>query len=258
LPYNHIPSKYRQFESLKNTLNRRTFSGARHLITWHEWGKQSLQTDYGIAASKIHVVPPGIDLARWDFARQPNAGRVKLLFVGGDFRRKGGEILLASYARDLMDRCTLDIVTKEDVDIRGLRGVTVHRGFGPNATDLLRLYAGADIFVFPTFADTLPLVIMEAMASSLPVIATTVGALREQIEDGVTGLLVPVADVDALSRAVLRLVDNAELRQRMGAEARRVAFERFNAAKNYPRIVDLCKQSVDDAAAASRGWSGGA
>lgn len=246
-PYNHVPSRYKQFEAFKNALNRRTFSGARRLITWHQWGKQSLQTDYGMPASKIDVIPPGIDLTRWNFTRQPRDGRVKLLFVGGDFRRKGGEILLASYVRDLMDKCTLDIVTKEEVDINGLRGVTVHRGFGPNADNLLQLYAAADIFVFPTFADTLPIVVMEAMASSLPVVTTTVGALREEIDDEVTGLLVPTTDVDALSRAVLRLVNDSQLRQRIGAAARRVASERFNAAKNYPRIVELCKQSVDAA-----------
>lgn len=255
-PYNHVPSKYKQFEALKNALNRRTFRGARHLITWHEWGKQSLQADYGMPASKIHVISPGIDLDRWNFARQPHGGPVRLLFVGGDFRRKGGEILLAAYARDLMDRCTLDIVTKEDVDIRGLRGVTVHQGFAPNAASLLELYAAADLFVFPTFADTLPLVVMEAMASGLPVVTTTVGAVREEIDDGVSGLLVPPADVDALSRAVGRLVDDPQLRQRMGAEARRVACERFNAAKNYSRIVDLCKRSIDEAAGARRAQRG--
>jgi glycosyltransferase involved in cell wall biosynthesis len=255
-PYNHIPSPYKQFEALKNALNRRTFNGARHLITWHEWGKQSLQTDYGVPADKIQVIPPGIDLDRWNFERRRGGGLVRLLFVGGDFRRKGGEILMASYARDLMDRCTLDIVTKDDVDINGLRGVTVHRGFNANTADLLQLYASSDVFVFPTFADTLPLVVMEAMASGLPVITTTVGALREEIDDGVTGLMVPTADVDALSHAVLRLVDDIQLRRRMGCEARRVACERFNAAKNYPQIVDLCKRSVDEVAAARRAQRG--
>lgn len=245
-PYNHVPSRYKQFEALKNALNRRTFRGARQLITWHEWGKGSLQSDYGMPASKIHVIPPGIDLERWNFPRPENQGPVRLLFVGGDFRRKGGEFLLAAYARDLMDCCTLDIVTKEDVDIAGLRGVRVHRNFGPNDAELLRLYAQADVFVFPTFADTLPLVVMEAMASSLPVITTTVGALTEEIDDGVSGFLVPTANPDVLSQAIQRLVANPDLRMRMGAEARRIAGQRFNAATNYSRLVELCKQSVDE------------
>jgi glycosyltransferase involved in cell wall biosynthesis len=256
-PYNHVPSKYKQFEALKNSLNRRTFRGARHLITWHEWGKGSLQRDYEIPGSKIHVIPPGIDLERWNFSRAQSQGHVKLLFVGGDFARKGGEFLLTAYARDLMDRCTLDIVTKEDVDIAGLRGVRVHKNFSPNDAELLRLYAQADVFVFPTVADTLPLVVMEAMASSLPVITTTVGALTEEIDDGVSGFLVPTADPDALSQAIQRLVGNPELRMRMGAEARRIAGERFNAARNYPRIVELCKQSVDEYAERQRASRGG-
>jgi glycosyltransferase involved in cell wall biosynthesis len=256
-PYNHIPSRYKQFEALKNALNRRTFRGARHLITWHEWGKRSLQSDYGIPPSKIHVIPPGIDLQRWNFPRQRNSGPVKLLFVGGDFRRKGGDSLLASFARGLADRCELDIVTKENVDLAGLRNVRVHQGFGPNDADLLQLYAAADIFVFPTFADTLPLVVMEAMASSLPVVTTTVGALTEEVDEGVSGFLVPTADPDALSRAILRLVESPELRLQMGAASRRIAAERFNAARNYPRIVDLCKESVDRATHRGAAISGG-
>ena len=91
------------------------------------------------------------------------------------------------------------------------------------------------------------------MASGLPVVTTTVGALVEEIDDGVTGVTVPVADADALSRAVLRLVEDPQLRRRMGADARRVAYERFNAATNYQRIVELCKQSVGEVPRASRG-----
>ena len=245
IPYDHRPSALRPIESLKNALNRRTFQHARRLITWHEWGKHSLIEDYGIDPAKVHVIPPGIDLDRWDFPRQRRDGRVRLLFVGGDFRRKGGDTLLTAY-RDLMADCELDIVTREEVNLDGLTHVRVHRNIGPNAADLMALYSAADVFVFPTCADTLPLVVMEAMASGLPVVTTNVGALAEEVDDGVTGYLIRPGNVDALAAATLRLVRDPELRLKMGAAARERAHRKFNGSTNYPRILDVCKRSIEE------------
>jgi glycosyltransferase involved in cell wall biosynthesis len=246
IPYDHRPSVLQPIEALKNALNRRTFNHAQRLITWHEWGKQSLVDHYGVNANKVDVIPPGIDMDRWNFHRpEPVPGPVRLLFVGGDFRRKGGDTLLAAFRRDLMSHCRLDIVTREDVTIQGLTNVTVHHGMAPNAPELMDLYARADVFIFPTLADTLPLAIMEAMASGLPVITTTVGALTEEVEDGVTGFLVPTSDAEALAEATMRLVSNPALRRDMGAAGRRTADRRFNGARNYPHVLSVCKTCVD-------------
>jgi glycosyltransferase involved in cell wall biosynthesis len=246
-PYNHLPSVYRTVEAFKNALNGRTFNHARRLVTWHEWGKQSLIEDYGISANKVAVIPPGIDLERWNFPRPADVepGPVRLLFVGGDFRRKGGETLLAAFRRDLMEQCHLDIVTREEVNTQGLTNVSVHHGIGPNAPELMELFARADVFVFPTLADTLPIVVMEAMASGLPVITTKVGALTEEVEQGVTGFLIPTSDANSLAEATLRLVLNPALRREMGTAARRTAVMRFNGSRNYPQVLALCKQCVD-------------
>jgi glycosyltransferase involved in cell wall biosynthesis len=247
VPYNHRPSIYRHVEALKNALNRRTFNHARKLITWHDWGKQSLIADYGVNGNKVEVIPPGIDLERWNFPRPaiPGPGPVRLLFVGGDFRRKGGDTLLAAFRRDLMPHCSLDIVTREEVDTEGLPNVCVHHGMAPNAPELMALYARADVFIFPTLADTLPLVVMEAMASGLPVVATTVGALKEEVDDGITGFLIPPGDALALGQATLQLVMDPQLRLDVGAAARRAADRKFNGSRNYPHLLNVCKRCVD-------------
>jgi glycosyltransferase involved in cell wall biosynthesis len=245
-PYNHQPSGRAGIEPIKNALTRRTFNRARSLVVWHQWGKRSLVDDYGVAPDKVEVIPPGIHLDRWNFPRTAiGTGPVRLLFVGGDFRRKGGETLLAAFRKDLILDCELDIVTREKIDVSGLSTVRVHYGIGPNAPELLALYARADLFIFPTLADVLPLAIMEAMASGLPVVTTNVGAVTEQIDDGVTGLLIPPDDVHALADAALKLVKNPELRRKMGAAARNVADERFNAARNYRQLLAVCKRCVD-------------
>jgi glycosyltransferase involved in cell wall biosynthesis len=247
-PYNHNPSAYRYLETLKNRLTKRTFRGARKLITWHEWGKESLVREYQVDAEKVVVLPPGIDLDRWNFPRpnSPPAAPVRLLFVGGDFRRKGGEILLKAFRKELMDDCELDIVTRETVNIAGLRNVRVHHGLGPNAANLMDLYARADVFVFPTFGDTLPIVLMEAMASGLPIVTTTVGAINEEVEHGVTGLLIEAGDAGRLAEATLSLVRNPELRRKMGVAGRCAADRLFNGSQNYPHVLAVCKSCVDD------------
>jgi glycosyltransferase involved in cell wall biosynthesis len=79
------------------------------------------------------------------------------------------------------------------------------------------LISTADILVLPSFIENLPLSIIEAMASGVAVVATPVGAVPDIVRDGETGLLVPVGDVDALTTALTRLVNDPALRARMGA-----------------------------------------
>ncbi|HXC60596.1 MAG TPA: glycosyltransferase family 4 protein [Steroidobacteraceae bacterium] len=247
-PYDHSPSSLTLLESIKNSINRGTFNKAARLVTWCEWTKDSLMSEYGMGAAKIRVIPPGVDLDKWKTAHEVEARLpVRLLFVGGDFRRKGGETLLRAFRQSLSQECELDIITREPVDTTGLTGVRVHHGLGPNAPQLMQLYAQADIFVFPTEADVLPLAIMEAMASGLPVITTEVGGLREQVENGVTGFLVPLRDAGAVAAATLQLVRDPGLRRRMSTAARQVAEQKYNAAVNYQRLLDVCKESVDKA-----------
>jgi glycosyltransferase involved in cell wall biosynthesis len=245
-PYEHWPSALRPLETFKNALNRRTFKQSQRLIGWCQWAKDSLAADYGIDPGKVTVIPPGVDLDKWKSARGTEARHpVRLLFVGGEFVRKGGDTLLEAFRTSLAQDCELDIVTRSPVDTQGLAGVRVHHGLAPNAPELMALYARADIFAFPTRGDVLPLVIMEAMASGLPVITTAVGAVCEQIEHGVTGFLIAPGDARALAEVILRLVRDPHLRNAMSAAARQCAEQKFNAARNYPKVLALCKECAD-------------
>ena len=89
--------------------------------------------------------------------------------------------------------------------------------------EALKLTASADIFVLPSVYDQLPIVILEAMALGKPVVATNVCGIPEVIEDAKTGLLVKPSDVDSLAEAILKLIENPELRERLSQEASRAA-----------------------------------
>ncbi len=245
--YGHRPSASRKVESLKNRLTRRPLLGARRVVTWCEWARDSLVRDYGVPADRVSVIPPGVDLARWQCSPRPRSFRARLLFVGGDFKRKGGELLLAAFREHLAGSCELDIVTRDEVDLTGLSGVRVHSGLQPNSPELRALYEHADLFVFPTLGDCLPLVIMEAMASGLPVVASRVGAIREEVRDGVTGYLVPPGDMDGLACRLVELVRDPDQRDCMGAAGRRVAEQRFDGARNYGALLRLCGSLADGA-----------
>lgn len=239
--YGHRPSSNARLEALKKRLNQRAFGAARHLVAWSEWAKDSLVADYGVPSQKVSVIPPGIDTELWHFERPPRkAGApVNLLFVGGDFARKGGDTLLEAFAAlPPSVNAHLHLVTKTERVGNDLPHVTVHRNVAPNSEPLLRLFADADLFVFPTRGDCLPLAVMEALAAGLPVVTTAVGALPEAVTQGETGWIVPPDDPRALTEALSELARDGLLRANLAAKARAVAVQRFNSGINYRRLVD--------------------
>ncbi|NET87021.1 MAG: glycosyltransferase family 4 protein [Kamptonema sp. SIO1D9] len=231
---------------LKFAWYRKIFQQAAALITWSNWVKQSLEKDYGIEADKITVIPPGVHLDRWHFTPKPvvTDRPMRLLFVGGDFERKGGSILLDAFRGGLADLCELDIVTKDE-QISSEGSIRVHRGLTPNSPQLQQLFAEADIFVFPTLGDTNAIVVLEAMASGLAVITTKIGALAEEVEDGVNGLLVPVNDSEAIADAVRSLCESRQRLAAMKVASRAKAERYFSAKHNYQALVDILKHCVD-------------
>ena len=246
--YGHAAARGGPIEALKKRLNSRAFAAARHLVTWSEWAKGSLVADYGVPAAKVTVIPPGIDTDLWSFAPRERAtgDPVNLLFVGGDFARKGGDTLLAAYdalPAGVRARTQLHLVTRTaPLGTASARaGVTVYSDLTANSDALRRLYSTADLFVFPTRGDCLPLAVLEALSSGLPVVTTPVGALPEAVTDGETGRIVTVDDVQGLGAVLESLIGDGDERSRMGRNARAVARARFDAAWNYARLIETVK-----------------
>jgi glycosyltransferase involved in cell wall biosynthesis len=251
----------RPIEYLKRRMRRRVFRKAAAIITWCHWAEDSLITDYGVDRERIHVIAPGaaIDMFPFGAERHVNgSGRpVKLLFVGGDFHRKGGEVLLKVHRAALRGRTELHLVTQEDVPPED--GVFVYRGVGSNSPELLSLYRDADVFVLPTLGDCFPVVLGEAMAAGLPIVTTDVGALPEAVKHGDNGFVVPAGDDVALASALNVLVENKELRVQMGLAGRRLAEEMYDSKVNAQRVIDVLKgvcrdrqRSESDAVTAGR------
>jgi glycosyltransferase involved in cell wall biosynthesis len=238
-------------ERLKWQANRMCFRRARHIVAWSAWAKQGVVDGYGIEASKISVVPPGVATALWRVERVAAArdATVRILFVGGDLQRKGGDVLLDAFqvlrgqlvsSADEPDRVELHLVTKSDV--APTPGVIVHRDLGPNSAELVALYHRSDVFCLPTRGDCLPMVLSEAGAAGLPMVSTAVAGIPEIVQDGVTGIVVPPDDRDALVNALRALVDDPGLRLRLGSAAQVAVRRDFDAAKNVQRLAELLRQ----------------
>ncbi len=238
-------------ERIKFKANRRAFKHATAVVTWCGWARDSLVRDYGVPEELITVIPPGVDLAQWprrsgdDRLRSSLERKPRLLFVGGEFERKGGEILLDCFNRYLQDDCELHIVTQSPVPPS--RNVYIYHNVTANSDTLLRLYSEADIFVFPTLADCAPLAIPEAMAASLPIVTTRVAAIPEMVSDGEQGYLVEPGESDALAHALMTLIDRPDLRARMGDRGRARVEAFYDARANAHRLLNVLKSATDGA-----------
>jgi glycosyltransferase involved in cell wall biosynthesis len=208
------------------------------LLPWSAWAAGSMVRDYGADPERVHVVHPGVDLERWrPVTGRAADGRAQLLFVGGDFERKGGPLLLDVFREHLRDRCELHLVTRADVPSEP--GVHVHRGLGPTDPRLLALYQRCDVLVVPTLADCFSMAALEAMACGLPVVTSRVGGIPEIVVDGETGALVPPGDAGALATALRALAGDPDLRRTWGAAGRLRAEARFDAGAQAARTVAL-------------------
>jgi glycosyltransferase involved in cell wall biosynthesis len=232
---------------LKHAWNRRLFRSAARLIPLSDWCARSLIEDYGVRPERITVVPPGVDTAQWSPAsRADGGGPLRLLFVGGDFDRKGGPLVLDWFMRDPAARdCELHLVTRDAI-VAGER-VIVHRDLANNSDRLRDVVRSCDIFVLPTHADCHSLASIEAMASGLPVVATNVGGIPEIIIDGVCGYIIEPGDATALGDRLRTLIVDHDARRRMSHAARERAQRYFDARTNVGAVVDELLRVTHDA-----------
>jgi glycosyltransferase involved in cell wall biosynthesis len=106
------------------------------------------------------------------------------------------------------------------------------------------LYEAADVFCIPSFAEGIPIVLMEAMAMELPCVTTHITGIPELIRTGVDGLLVAPSDLDGLTDALATLIDDAGLRERLGKSGRARVLEQYDLGRNIPRLAEIFAERV--------------
>ena len=116
---------------------------------------------------------------------------------------------------------------------------------GPLNQDVLLSYWNkADAFILPSFAEGVPVALMEAMSKEIPCVTTPVGGISELIESGVDGILVPPSDSVALAEAVRRLATDTQLRESLGRAARQKILRLYDLRRNAPQMAELLNRRL--------------
>jgi UDP-glucose:(heptosyl)LPS alpha-1,3-glucosyltransferase len=208
-----------------------------------------LQRYYGVPASRIRVIPNGIDVDQ--FQPDPVARRriraefgipddVKLIvFVGHEFRRKGLAPAISAFERLGGNARMLVVGSDNAAPYRKLAVTSADRLiFAGARRDMAAIYAAADAFVFPTSYETFSLVCMEAMACGVPVFATKVGGIEDYLVDDVNGYAISL-DPDDIAEKIARTFSDEALLQRLRAGARATAlnYRWDNIAAQYIALM---------------------
>jgi alpha-maltose-1-phosphate synthase len=229
---------------------REVYASMDLIFTMSEYLQRSFVKDFGVPQSKVVAIGGGVNLTQIPAARDDkDYATERILFVGIEFERKGGPLLLDAFrqVRAARPRATLHIVGPYRADALGkLEDGVLFYGFldqnHPTQKAILhKLYSDAALFVMPSQYEPFGIAPLEAMAHQVPCILTNRWAFPEMVEPGVTGELVEPADLEGLTERIIYLLERPDLLQQYGAESRKRVVRKYT----WERVVsNLCDALV--------------
>jgi len=223
------------------------------VITDSESSAREVTRAFKVPKERIRMIYPGVDTTIFRGVDGHNKEHGRLIMVGRTGDRKKG-ILYLLQALYLLKKANIDIkltivdkVNPNDsyalklIRDHNLDGVVTFTG-RLSTEQLVQEYSAAEIAVTSSIYEGFGFPAAEAMACEIPVIATRGGALPEVVKDGETGILVPPQDPYALARAIKRLLDDEQLRLRMGSEGRKRVKQCFSWDQTAKQTVDVYKE----------------
>lgn len=205
---------------------------ADHIVTPVTSEKDFYVGQLGIREERVSVVPSGVPSAFFQ-ERKFRARPDKLLYVGGWEWRKGIRYLIDAfgliseaypYVSLTLAGVGLDHARIAEQFPEDLRERVIVIPYLPEQ-EVPRLYMNHDIFLFPSLFEAMALVLLEAMASAMPVVTTNTCGMKDAVEDGISGFLIPQRDASALADRTAQFLKNPDLCQRLGTAAQQRARE---------------------------------
>jgi len=258
----HMPLGHRPPDSAAEQVRGRervVLAAAAAVVTTSAWSRRRLLELYALPADRVHVAEPGVDTA--ELATGSAAGGA-LLCVAAVTAGKGHDVLLDALAAttDLPWQCAcVGSLEREPAFVEELRRRLLAAGLGERVSfpgprtgaELDRSYAAADLLVLASRAETYGMVVTEALARGLPVVAADVGGLTEALGEGADGtrpgLLVPPDDPAALGAALRAWLGDGALRERL----RRAARERRASLPRWSTTISVLASVLDAVACGS-------
>lgn len=208
--------------------------------------------EHFVPESNIYICPNGVPETDIEDKVNTKKRAVNLLFLSNLIESKGVFVLLEALA--ILNNKGVDFecnfvggegdISSDDlmsyIKLLNLENKIFYKGKKYN-NDKNLLFIESDIFVFPTYYsnECFPLVLLEALKFSLPVVSTTEGAISEIIEDGETGFLVEKKDIKALANKIEILIENTELRNKMSVKSRRKFVNDYTLLEFEKRIFKI-------------------
>jgi len=227
------------------------YQNASGIFTLSERLRRSFIEDFGIPEHRVHAVHagPNFDVTglACERARDDATHTPTILFVGRQFHRKGGDVLVSAFrqVRERLPSARLLIAGPpappagaQDSGIVFLGDLNKNDAAGWAA--LQNAYRSADVFCLPTRFEPFGIAFIEAMCFGLPCVGTAAWAVPEMVVDGETGFTIPVDDVQALTARLVQLLDNPTLARAMGRAGRQRVEQRFT----WERVVDRMTQAM--------------
>ena len=234
-------------------LEAETAKEATAIVTISKYSVEKIQQYYGVNPNKIQIVPNGVDIEAFKPSKNQTALKQQfnlgtgpsVLFVGNLIPRKG-LLFLVKAAKVIVKQQpdTKFLIAGEGPLKNQLISSIKEENLSSNFTFLGRieekllpsLYNCSDVFVLPSIQEGQGIVLLEAQASGKPVVAFDIGGIREAVQNGETGLLVNPGESDALAEALIKLLNDKTMHEKMGANGRKFIVENYT--------WDICSQKM--------------
>ena len=217
------------------------YDQAQMVFTWSSNISRSLVDQYGLSPEKIACVFAGPNTAIPDVKPdQKDYSQKNILFVGIDWERKGGPDLVAAFEKVYEDHPGARLVIVGCDIVSG--HPAIHSAGKLPLEAVQRYFEAATIFCMPTLAEPFGTVFVEAMTFALPIVATAIGAIPDMVREGENGFLVAPGNVDALAKALDRLLSDQKLRERFGKESWRI----FSNHYNWQTVGALLREKITE------------
>jgi colanic acid/amylovoran biosynthesis glycosyltransferase len=244
-----------EFYEVANFLLKEKIVAARFICCIGHFARSQLMRCAPPAAwDKLVVAPLGVNPEIFAASEvRPAPECFEILCVGRLVPAKGQHVLLAACADLLRDGAKLRLRFVGDGPDRaslgraataaGLTDQIIFAG-AVNQDEVRAFYRAADLFVLASFAEGIPVVLMEAMAMGIPCVSTFVAGIPELIRHEIDGILMMPSDREALKVAIAHLMRDADLRRRLGAAGRQRVLEQYDLDRNVARLAQIFAQRL--------------
>jgi glycosyltransferase involved in cell wall biosynthesis len=234
----------------------------RKVVAISDAVRSHLTDDLHVRADRVALVYSGVDVSRFSTESSPEkVGRIRselglnsgpvIGTIGRLSAIKGQRFLIEAMKDMSAKRPDIQAILlgsgEEEESLRKLAGPMAESGsvrFYASCADTDRFLAAMDVFVFPSVKEGLGIALLEALAAGKACVASDIGGIGNIIKDGYNGLLVGVGDTAAISRAVLRLLEDDKARREMGSRGRAMVGEKFTLDSMAENILKLYEEVV--------------